>query len=325
MDRQTPVVSIVVPLYNEEEVVRDFYKRLSGVMSGADFSYEIIFVDDCSADSTFDILKSIASNDKTVRVLSFSRNFGHQAALTAGLEASSGKCVITMDGDLQHPPELIPELIKKWKEGFEVVNTIRKYDERASIIKKATSSLFYWLLNKLTKVKIPPASADFKLYDRQVVDCLNSLRERTRFLRGLSSWVGFCHAYVHFVAGERAGGESKYTTRRMVGLALDGITSFSIVPLKAAIYLGFIVSFMSFAYICYIILVRLFTNDAVPGWASNTAATLFLGGVQLIAIGILGEYIGRIYNEVKARPAYIVSKKINCPEKDEKRYQADFL
>ena len=308
------LISVVIPLYNEEEVVGETYKRTSSVLDSIKTPCEIIFVDDASADRTLEVLSGIAAMDKRVRVISFSRNFGHQAALTAGLDHARGDAVITMDGDLQHPPELIPELLGKWREGFEVVYTIREYDEGEGFFKKATSSFFYSIINSLAQIRIPANAADFRLYDRKVVEGLKSLRERNRFLRGLSAWVGFRQTGVNYRAARRLAGTSKYSVRKMIRFAIDGITSFSIFPLKLSIYLGFVVSLLSFLYLIYVLYVRLIAGRGVPGWASTTIAMLFLGGVQLIAIGILGEYIGRIYEEIKARPPYIVTRKIGFPE-----------
>lgn len=314
MPAKMDLISIVIPLYNEEEVVRETYKRTTAVLESLQTPYEMIFVDDSSTDKTFEILMELSSRDPRVKALSFSRNFGHQAALTAGLDHSRGDAVVTMDGDLQHPPELIPELLKKWREGFEVVYTIREYDESEGFFKRATSSFFYSIINSLAQITIPANAADFRLYDRKVVEGLKSLRERNRFLRGLSAWVGFRQTGVNYKAARRLAGTSKYSVRKMIKFAIDGITSFSIFPLKLSIYLGFTVSFLSFLYLAYVLYVRLVTERSVPGWASTTIAMLFLGGVQLIAIGILGEYIGRIYEEIKARPPYIVTRSAGFPE-----------
>jgi dolichol-phosphate mannosyltransferase len=317
MTDKARLISVVIPMYNEEAVARETYGRLTGVMEGLKLPYEIIFVDDASTDSTFDLLKGLARADTRVKVIRFSRNFGMQAALTAGLDHASGDAVITMDGDLQHPPELIPELLDKWRAGYEVVYTVREYGMSAGLFKKATSALFYKIINKLARIDIPAGATDFKLYDKKVLGTLTSLRERNRFLRGLSVWVGFKQTAVHFKAAKRAAGVSKYTLRRMVGFALDGITSFSIFPLKVSIYLGFAASLLSFAYLCYVIYAKMLTERAVAGWASTTAAVLFIGGVQLIAIGILGEYIGRIYEEVKGRPPYIITARLGFEEADD--------
>ncbi len=316
MTDKARLISVVIPMYNEEAVARETYRRLTGVMEGVGIPYELVFVDDSSSDGTFDLLKDISRTDPRIKVIRFSRNFGKQAALTAGLDHASGDAVITIDGDLQHPPELIPELLDKWKAGYEVVYTVRKYGKSTGPFKKAASAVFYKLMSKFTRIDMPTGATDFKLYDSKVVERLKSLKERNRFLRGLSIWVGFKQTAVSFEAAKRAAGTSKYTTRRLIGLALDGITSFSIFPLKVSIYLGFLVSFLSFAYLCYVFYAKLLGKWAVAGWASTTAAVLFIGGVQLIAIGILGEYIGRIYEEVKGRPTYIVTTRVGFEEDD---------
>jgi dolichol-phosphate mannosyltransferase len=318
MTEEARLISIIIPMYNEEEVARKTYGRLTGVMEGIKLPYELLFIDDSSADGTFNILKELSRTDPRVKVVRFSRNFGTQAALTAGLDHASGDAVITIDGDLQHPPELIPELIEKWQAGYEVVYTVREYGKSTSAFKKATSAIFYKLMSKFARIDMPTGATDFKLYDKKVVERLKSLKERNRFLRGLSIWVGFKQTAVGFEAAKRAAGTSKYSTRRLIGLALDGITSFSIFPLKLSIYLGFAVSFLSFAYLCYVLYAKLIADRAVAGWASTTAAVLFIGGVQLIAIGILGEYIGRIYEEVKGRPTYIVTTKVGFEEDDDR-------
>ncbi|HLC17396.1 MAG TPA: glycosyltransferase family 2 protein [Thermodesulfobacteriota bacterium] len=318
MTDKKELVSLVVPVCNEQEVVPETYRRVTAVMEAEKVPYEIVFVDDFSTDSTFEILSGLAEKDPRVKVLSFSRNFGKSAALVAGLDHASGEAVITMDGDLEHPPELIPELLRQWRGGYEVVNTIREYDRTVSLFKRTSSAFFYKLMSKLARVKLPTGSTDFKLYDRKVVDTLTSLEEKNRFLRGLSIWVGFRQTSLNFKSPKRAAGMSKYTPRALFRLALDGITAFSIFPLKVAIYLGFLVSFLSFVYLSYVIFVRLFTERAVPGWASTTASLLLLGGVQLIAIGILGEYIGRIYEEIKRRPNYIISRKVGIEGKARK-------
>lgn len=303
------LLSIIIPIYNEEKVIPETYKRVDEVLKPLDISYEIIIIDDGSSDRSYEILSEIAESDSNLKVISFSRNFGHQAALTAGLDHAAGRAIITMDGDLQHPPELIPILLEKWREGFEVVHTIRTYGRETGFIKKITASIFYKFLNKLAQVDIPSGAADFKLFDRKVVNSLKSMKERSRFLRGLSMWVGYKQTCVEYEVAPRAAGETKYTLGKMIRLALDGITSFSIFPLKLAAYLGFLVSFVSFIYLSYALYIKLIADKALPGWASVVIPMLFLGGIQLFAIGILGEYIGRIYEEVKERPIYIVSKK----------------
>ncbi len=307
--RKPSLISIIIPLFNEEEIIRETYNRLKTLMDGKGFDYEIIFVDDGSTDNSMNILKDLRSDDNRVKIISFSRNFGHQAALTAGLEHAKGDVAITMDADLQHPPELIPRMIEKWLEGFDVVFTVREY-EGEGLFKRLSSRGFYWLIDKLAKINIPADSADFKLFDRKVVESLCSLGERNRFLRGLSSWVGFRQTGIGFKSPPRPTGESKYNLSKMISLALAGLTSFSVFPLRLAVYMGFIVSIISFIYLAYALYIRLIADKALPGWASIVIPMLFLGGIQLLTIGILGEYIGRVYEEVKGRPIYIVKEKI---------------
>ncbi len=316
MEETKPVLSVVIPVFNEEAVITETYKRLKKVVDSLSVSYEIIFIDDGSTDNTYKAILDIIKKEPKVKGLSFSRNFGHQAALTAGIDNSIGEAIITMDGDLQHPPELIPKLLEKWKEGNDVVYTIRAYGKDEGIIKRTTSHLFYRIINGLAQLKIPPAAADFKLFDRKVADSLVSLKERSRFLRGLSVWVGYKQTGIEYQAAPRLSGKSKYSLSHMVKFALDGIMSFSIFPLKIATFMGFIVSFFSFVYLSYALYAKFATDKVLPGWASIVIPMLFLGGIQLITIGILGEYIGRIYEEVKNRPIYIVSKKAGFEERE---------
>ncbi|MBI5453471.1 MAG: glycosyltransferase family 2 protein [Deltaproteobacteria bacterium] len=300
-------ISIVIPTFNEEESVDELYSRLAAVTAGLkDYLFEFIFVDDGSADGTVRKVKSINQRDGRVKLLSFSRNFGHQSALIAGLDHASGDAVIVMDADLQHPPELIPELIREWRAGYEVVNTIRRETVDAGWFKKASSAFFYMLINKLSQVKILPNSADFRLMDMKAVRSLCSIREQSRFIRGLVVWIGYRQTAVPYVAVQRFAGKSKYSLRKMVAFAFDGISSFSAFPLRVATYFGLLVSFLSFVYAIFAVYVKLFTDKAIAGWTSVLVVSLFLGGVQLLTIGCMGEYINRIYTEVKRRPLYIV-------------------
>ncbi|MFQ5900484.1 MAG: glycosyltransferase family 2 protein [Thermodesulfobacteriota bacterium] len=309
METHTPLISIVIPVYNEDTVIQETHRQVKCVMDSLSLPYEVIFIDDGSIDKTYECLLEIVKTNSKVKAIGFSRNFGHQAALTAGIDHAGGNVIITMDGDLQHPPELIPLLLEKWREGYEVVYTIREYGKDEGIIKKGASHLFYKVMNRLAQLNIPPGAADFKLFDKKVVKSLTSLKERARFLRGLSVWVGYRQTGVKYKAAPRYAGVSKYSPGKMIRLALDGITSFSIFPLKIATYMGFIVSLVSFIYLTYALYIKLIADKALPGWASVVIPMLFLGGIQLITIGILGEYIGRIYEEVKGRPIYIASKK----------------
>jgi dolichol-phosphate mannosyltransferase len=309
-----PKLSIVIPLYNEAPNLAALYERLSAVLKKQSLSYELIFVDDGSRDGSYDKILELAQKDHQVKALSFSRNFGHMLALAAGLDYSRGDAVITLDADLQHPPELIPELIARWQSGAEVVNTLRQESVGAGLLKKMTAGFFYWLMARVTKINLPANAADYRLLDRKVVETLKGMKERSRFLRGLISWVGYKQEFVPYKAEARVAGTTKYTFSRMLAFAIDGFTSFSTFPLRLATYLGLLVSFFDFLYIVYAICVRLFTNQAIPGWTSVLVAVLFLGGVQLIFLGVIGEYLSRVFDEVKARPLYIVSRKIGFDE-----------
>lgn len=309
MKMEDPLLSIIVPLFNEEAVIPQFYERLKKVMDSQDGDYEIIFINDGSTDRSMEALLKLRQSDPRIKIIEFSRNFGHQIAITAGLDHAQGKAVIVMDGDLQHPPEVIPKLIQKWKEGFELVYTVRKETKDAGYFKNLSASLFYSLINKIGDIQIPKHGADFRLVDRRVLESLKLMRERSRFMRGLFNWVGYSQTSVEFEADVRYAGVTKYSFKKMIQFALDGITSFSSFPLRISTYFGFMVSVISFLYAAFAIYARLFTDIALPGWTSILVAVLFLGGVQLITIGLLGEYIGRIYNEVKQRPLYIIRNK----------------
>ena len=303
-----PFVSIVVPYFNESGNIQALYNLLCPVM--AEYTrYEFIFVDDGSEDNTVELIEAIRSTDSNVKLIALSRNFGHQAALKAGLDNASGDCVISLDADLQHPPDLIPDLIKKWKEGYEVVFTQREEDPNLSWMKRATSKLFYRLAQKLTSVEIHQGTADFRLMDRAVVDVLKGLDESYLFIRGLVSWVGFKQTAITYKANDRFAGKSNYTYRKMVALALSGITSFSIKPLQLSIVLGLIIASLAGIYGIYVVYAFAFTDQALPGWTSTTASVLFIGGVQLIMLGVLGEYVGKGFIEGKRRPNYIIRKK----------------
>jgi glycosyltransferase involved in cell wall biosynthesis len=271
-------------------------------------SYEIIFVNDGSRDKSLEILESLYKNDDNIKIIDFSRNFGHQIAITAGIEHTQGKAVIVMDADLQHPPELIPEMIKKWKEGFDIVYTIREKTVDEGFIKKITSNIFYKILNKIANINISENAPDFRLLDQKVVDSLKSIKERARFIRGLINWVGFSQTGIRFIAPKRYTGKTKYSLGKMLKFSIDGITSFSSFPLKIASHFGFILSSLGFLYAVYAIYMKLFSNSVIQGWTSILITVLILSGVQLITIGIIGEYISRIYEESKQRPLYITKK-----------------
>jgi dolichol-phosphate mannosyltransferase len=301
-------ISIVTPVFNEEENLHEFYTRLTKVMSGLSYDYDIIFVDDGSRDTSAAILYDLSQNDEHVQAYLLSRNFGHQMALTCGLDHAEGDAVITMDGDLQHPPELLPELLSLWEAGYEIVQTVRKDTADASFFKKLTSSTYYKLINKMSKVHITPGGSDFRLMDRVAVDALKLYSERARFIRGIVNNLGFKLTTIEFIAPPRFAGQSKFNLHKMLHFALDGITAFSNVPLRWAFYAGLFLGFGSMLVVGHVLYIKFFTEEAVPGWATITASVLFLGGIQLVGIGILGEYIGRIFEEVKQRPLYLIGR-----------------
>lgn len=302
----TVKLSIVVPCYNEAENIPILYQKLVHVLIGMQCDYEILFIDDGSIDASISVLKKISRKDPSVHIVELSRNFGHQAAICAGLDCAAGDAVITMDADLQHPPDLIPEMVKQWNEGYDIVYTIRRDPPDLAPLKRWTSRVFYWLINMVVQEKIPKNAADFRLLDRKVVEEFRRLPERTKFIRGLVSWIGFRQYAMTYEAAKRNAGTTKYNFLKMVRFALDGITSFSAFPLHIATFAGLVISFLSFFYLLYVVGIKLFTADAVPGWASVTVAVLFLGGVQLICLGIIGGYLNRVYIEVKNRPVYVI-------------------
>ena len=303
-------VSFVVPVYNEESNLKEFHKRMTAVMAALTYDYEIIFVDDGSSDTSPILLQELADQDNHVEAYLLSRNYGHQLALTCGLDHAEGDAVITMDGDLQHPPEMVPEMLANWEKGFQIVQTIRKATEDASFFKRFTSSVYYLLINKLSRVEITPGGSDFRLMDKQAVQAFRLYRERARFIRGMVNTLGFKVARMEFVAPPRFAGKSKYSLHKMLHFALDGITSFSKVPLRLAFYMGLLSGLISVLLLFHVLYVKYIIDDAVPGWATMTASVLFLGGIQLVGIGIVGEYVGRIFEEVKQRPLYIVREHI---------------
>ena len=302
------LVSVVVPMFNEQDNINEFYKRITEVMSALPYEYELIFVDDGSKDRTALLLNELVQKDSRVQAYLFSRNFGHQLALTCGLDHAAGDAVITMDGDLQHPPELLPQLVQLWAEGNEIVQTVRKATEDASFFKNLTSFVYYKMINAVSKVHITPGGSDFRLMDRRAVEAFRLYRERARFVRGMINNLGFKYVTVEFVAPPRFAGTSKYNFRKMLHFALDGITAFSNVPLRWALYAGLFFGFGSILLLVHVIYVKYVIQDAVPGWTTLTASVLFLGGIQLVGIGIVGEYVGRVFEEVKQRPLYIISE-----------------
>lgn len=310
MSPNDPRYSIVVPVYNEEDVLIELYNRLDKVLTDLDGKTEIIFINDGSQDRTLELLKELHQQDSRIKIIDFSRNFGHQLAITAGIDHASGQACIIIDADLQDPPEVIPELIKVWQEGYEVVYAIRSEREGETRFKKITALLFYRLFKKITDTDVPINVGDFRLIDWKVIDVFRSMRERHRYVRGMISWIGFRQTSVYFKREERFAGETKYPFWRMLKFALDGITSFSHYPLKLATLLGFFFSVVSFLLGIWAISVRLLTNKAVHGWTSLILTIIFLGGIQLLTLGIIGEYIGRVFDDVKQRPLYIIQSEI---------------
>jgi len=304
----TPVFTIIAPIYNELENLPILYDRVTEVMDKSGQSWELILVDDGSTDGSTNLIREIAQNDARIRPVIFARNFGHQIAVTAGLDYSRGQAVVIIDADLQDPPEVILQLIEKWQEGYEVVYAVRSDREGETFFKKVTASVFYRLIFRITDVKIPLDTGDFRLMDRKVVSVMNSMREHHRFMRGMSAWVGFKQVGVPYKRAARFAGETKYPFKKMMKLALTAITGFSYVPLQIATYMGFISAGISLIAIPVVILMRILGSQQFTGQATTLIAVLFLGGVQLVSLGILGEYIGRIYDEVKGRPLYIVSE-----------------
>ena len=310
-------ISVVVPMYYEEEVAKECYTRLKNVLEKIEnYNYEIIFVNDGSKDKTLEILKEIAKENKKVKIISFSRNFGHQCAVTAGLRYVTGDAIVIIDADLQDPPELIPEMIKLWEEGNEVIYGKRKSREGESRFKLLTASMFYKTLNALSDVEIPKDTGDFRLVDRKVVEVINSLPEHNKFLRGLFSWVGFKQKAYEYERKERYAGKTKYPLKKMLKLAQDGIFSFSIKPLKIVGAMGILSVIISIILFVYAVLSYAFDwNNLVPGWTSLMVTMTFIGGMILISLWMIGEYIGRIYDETKRRPEYIIDETINIEEK----------
>lgn len=301
------MLSIIVPVYNEVANIGQLLPLLDAALEGID-DYEIIFVDDGSSDGTLSEIRRQVSAHPKLNYISFSNNFGHQNALMAGLDFSRGKAVVTMDGDLQHPPSLIPRMFDLWQNGYDIICTIRKPDENNGFFKEYTSSFFYKFLNSISRIKIKSGSADFRLLDRKVVNVLKSIREYDIFYRGMISWLGFRQFELSYKPEKRHFGDSKYSFYKMAKLAIAGVTSFSVMPLRFSALSGFFVALLSFFYGLYAVMLKMFGMEVVTGWASIMAGLYFLGGIQLIAIGLCGEYIGRILMEVKRRPHYVIAE-----------------
>lgn len=309
-------ISVVIPMYYEEEVANECYNRTKKVLNGLEnYDYEIIFVNDGSKDKTLPILKEIATKDEKAKVISFSRNFGHQAAVTAGLKFVTGDCILIIDSDMQDPPELLVDMLKLWEDGNEVIYAKRKTRKGESKFKLMTAKMFYKILNNLSDVEIPKDTGDFRLVDRKVVDVINSMPEHNKFLRGLFSWVGFKQEPIEYERQERFAGKTKYPLKKMLKLASDGIISFSTKPLKVIGGIGIASIFISFILLIYAILSYIFKwNNLASGWTSLMVAITFFAGVQLVSIWMISEYIARIYDDTKQRPEYIIDEKINIKE-----------
>jgi polyisoprenyl-phosphate glycosyltransferase len=302
-----PTYSIIAPIFNERENLPELYRRVKTVMESTGEPWELLLIDDGSLDGSTGYIRELADADENIRPVIFARNFGHQLAVTAGMDYSRGQAVVIIDSDLQDPPEVILDMIAKWKEGYEVVYAVREEREGETWFKELTASLFYRMINKITSVPIPVDTGDFRLMDRKVVDVLNSMREHHRFIRGMSVWVGFRQTGVKYKRAARFAGSTKYPLKKMVRFASDAITGFSYLPLQIATYMGFISAGISILAIPIVIAVRLWgSQEPLLGQATTLIVVLFLGGVQLISLGILGEYIGRLYEQTKGRPLYIV-------------------
>lgn len=305
----SPALSVVIPIFNEEEILPELRRRLVAVLEAITPDFEVIFVDDGSSDSSPGLLAAMCAEDPRLKTVVLSRNFGHQVALSAGIDHASGAAVVLMDGDLQDPPELIPDLLAKLREGYDVVYAT-KGKRHEGALKRAGFRLFYRLLSRLSNLELPLDAGIFSIMDRRTVEILRSMPERNRYISGLRAYAGGRQTGIRFDRGARYAGAPRQTTRKLVRLALDALLSFSYVPLRLATYAGFATSGLAFLLLAAILVIRLFTDLAIPGWASVMSAVLFLGGVQLLTVGIIGEYIGRIFDEVKGRPYYVVERKL---------------
>ena len=311
---RVPLLSVIVPCLDEEAVIRKTHRRLVAALEGtAELDFEIVYVDDGSGDATPDILREIQASSSHVRIVALSRNFGHQIAVTAGLREADGDIVVVIDADLQDPPEIVPKMVELWRSGVDVAYGVRSEREGETVFKRWTASAFYRLIDRLSSVSIPLDTGDFRLMDRKVVDAFLAMPERDRFVRGMVAWTGFRQEPVRYRRAARAAGETKYPLRKMLRFAADACFSFSLAPLRLAIWMGFFTTALALLGIIYVLVVRLMTDEWVSGWATLLAFILFLGGVQLVLVGILGEYVGRTYVEVKRRPLYLVKERLGFP------------
>lgn len=309
MTRKLPAsISVVVPAYNEEDVLPEFHRRTAGILRSIGIPYEIVMVNDGSTDRTWFVMNQLREADSHITLVNLSRNFGKEIALTAGLDESCGEVVVIIDADLQDPPEMIPQLIDGWREGFDVVYAVRTEREGETWLKKATASIFYRVIQSVSRIKIPKDTGDFRLMSRRAIDALARLREHHRFMKGLFSWVGFPSKPIYYKRAPRAAGETKWNYWKLWNFALEGITSFTVAPLKMATYIGLAIAALSFLYAALVVYKTLRYGDPVQGYPSLMVVILFLGGTQLVFTGIIGEYLGRVFNEVKGRPLYLLSE-----------------
>lgn len=306
--------SIIIPIYNEELTLPELRTRLIEATDSLDKPFEVILIDDGSKDKSFSLMKDIHAQDERFKIIRLSRNFGHQIAISAGMDVAQGDAIILMDGDLQDPPELLPQMIAKWKDGYHVVYTV-KTSRKENPLKRLAFKGFYWVLHALSSIQIPMNAGNFSLMDRRVVEVMKQIPERHRYISGLRAWVGFKQIGIEYDRGARFAGEPQMSITRLFSLAFDGIFSFSNIPLRAATYVGFVAATFSFAGGIFVIYEKLFTDKAILGWASTIVTITFLGGLTLLTLGIIGEYIGRIYDEVKQRPLYIISEGIGFKER----------
>ena len=302
------IISIVVPVFNEEDNIQHFYESICQNMEPLPYEFELIFVDDGSKDRSREILRELEKKDSRIQSIFLAKNYGHQLALTCGLDHAEGDAVITMDGDMQHPPELLPVLLEQWENGYEVVQTIRKTTEGVSAMKKLTSYYYYKVLNKLSDVHIQEGGSDFRLMDRVVVKAFRRYREHARFIRGMIGDMGFKQTRIEFVAPKRFAGVSKFSPKKMLNFAIDGVLAYSIMPLRLGLYIGFLCAVVSILIICHVLVSKFIFDDAVAGWTTTMACILFFGGMQRMVLGIIGEYLGRVFEEVKKRPLYLIAR-----------------
>jgi polyisoprenyl-phosphate glycosyltransferase len=308
--------SFVIPVFNEQETLPELHRRLSDVIKGLDGEAELLFVDDCSYDGSFELLAELGRRDERIRVIRFARNFGHQVAITAGLEHAVGDAVVVLDADLQDPPEVVPDLVARWKEGYEVVYAVREHRSGESWVKRVTASWFYRILRRIAHIEIPLDAGDFRLVDRRAVDAFRAMRERTRYVRGMFSWVGFRQSGVLYTSPARTAGQSKYSGARMFRLAADAVIGFSNRPLRLGLNIGFAVSIASILFGLSAVITKLAGYFVVPGWTSVMILVGIVGGIQLVVLGVIGEYVSHIFDEVKRRPLYVVSRVHGVPEQD---------